>query len=349
MKYTFIQLSVIASLVSCGGEVKNSDEEKLQNMLVEDKPTVSVSVVHEAPFNTEIVSNGKATASRYADVYWDVDGNISSISAVNGKYISEGATIAQIESFRPYNNLESAKADMERTRLSMHETIIGQGYDPETDSIPDNVTRLAEVKSGFMQSKASYLSAQYEYEHCTLKAPISGMVANLTDKVSNKANRSRAFCRIIDMASMTAEFSVIENELPLISVGEKVEVTAFAIPDKRWEGTITEINPFIESNGMVRVKARIASPEGLYEGTNISVCIRKDVGVHMAVPKSAIVMRSNKPVVFKAKNGLAQWCYVDRSIENSDMVAITSPDIQDGDTIVVTGNTFLAHNSEINY
>lgn len=349
MRYTFIYTVMIASLVSCSSEKKNNDDEKLQKIHLEDAMDVTVDVVRNAPFYNEIVSNGRVVAGSYADVYWNVDGTISSVATSNGKYINKGDIIAQVESYRPHNNLESAKADMESSRLAMLETIIGQGYDPESDTIPDNVRHLAEIKSGYMRAKAAYQTALFEYDNCTLKAPISGIVANLSDKASNKANQSTPFCRIIDTSSLTAEFSVIENELPMIKEGQPVEISAFAIPEKRWSGVITEVNPFIESNGMIKVKARIANPSSLYEGTNISIRIRQDVGVHLSVPKGAIAMRSDRPVVFKAVMGKAKWCYVDTSIENSELIAITGKDIQEGDTVVVSGNTFLAHDSKINY
>lgn len=349
MKYTLIFTLSIFSLWACSGESKSGDEEKLQNIPTEDKATVSVAVVHSAIFNDEIVSNGKVAAGKYADVYWEVDGVLASVLVVNGQNVTKGTTLAQMETFRHKNALESAKAEMERTRLAMQEIIIGQGMDPETDSIPEKVIHLAEVKSGFLQSNASYLSALYDYEHCVLKAPIDGVVANISDKPSNRANRSAAFCRIIDMNSFTAEFSIIENELPMVEIGNEVVIRAFAKPEKTWGGTITEINPYIENNGMVKVKAKIRNATGLYEGTNISVRIRREAGVHKAVPKGAVVLRSGRPVVFKAVKGKAQWVYVETTKENSESVAIVCEDIQEGDTIVVSGNTFLAHNSEIIY
>lgn len=348
MKYTYI-LALTLSFISCSGANRNRDEEKLENMLVEDCPKVEVSVVSKTPFYSEIVSNGKVSASNYADIYWDVEGIIDNIFTTNGKPINNGDVIALVESFHSLNTLESARADMESSRLAMYETIIGQGYTPDSDSIPDNILHMAEIKSGFARAKASYTSAQYNYDHRKLIAPISGIVANLKAKKSNKTDCTTPFCRIIDTNSMIAEFSVIENELPLVKVGEPVEITAFAFPEKSWKGKVTEVNPFIENNGMVKVKASINDCADLYEGSNISVRIRKNIGSLMSVPKSAVVLRSNRPVVFKANNGFAQWCYVDVSVENSEFVAIESNDIQEGDTIVVSGNIFLAHNSNINY
>lgn len=349
MKCAIKLIPLLLLLFACCRVSKSGDADKLQNILIEDKSTVGVAVVRNEAFNEEIVSNGKVVAARYADVYWEVDGLIESVYVVNGQYIAEGTTIAQVETFRHKNALESAKADLERSRLSMHETIIGQGFDPESDSIPAPVIRLAEVKSGYLQSNASCLSAQYDYDHCTLKSPLSGVVANLTDKPSNKTNRSNPFCRIIEMNSLSAEFTIIENELPMVKVGNTIEISAYAMPENRWEGTITEINPYIESNGMVKVKARIKNATGLFEGSNIRVRIKRDTGIHLAVPKGAVVIRSGRPVVFKAVNGLAQWVYVETSIENSESIAIISSELQDGDTIVVSGNTFLAHKSEIIY
>jgi len=45
---------------------------------------------------------------------------------------------------------------------------------------------------------------------------------------------------------------------------------------------------------------------------------------------------------------LAHWCYVETSIENSTDIAIVSG-INEGDSVVVSGNTYLADRSEILY
>lgn len=342
------KLSAIATAIVCVScsSTANIDEEKQDNLLVEDRQKVGVVVAQVAPFDQEIISNGKIVANQFADVYWEVNGTIKSISTANGRYISEGSEIAQLDAYKLKNSLESSEASMENSRLSMKEILIGQGYNPDSTNIPDDVRRLAEVKSGYLQSLASYNASKYEYENSILKAPISGVVANLSDRPSNKVNQGKVFCRIIDQNSMCAEFTIIESELPIIKNNSKVEIRAFSVTDKYWTGHITEINPYVESNGMVRVKAQIDNAKDLFEGMNINIKICSPLGNKLAVPKSAVVIRSNKQVVFVANNGKASWCYVNTADENSDHIVITKG-INEGDSVIVSGNTYLAHNSEI--
>ncbi len=61
---------------------------------------------------------------------------------------------------------------------------------------------------------------------------------------------------------------------------------------------------------------------------------------------STVVMRSGRPVVFTVKNNEAQWVYVETGDENSTNIVIESG-INEGDSVVVSGNTFLAHKSKV--
>lgn len=39
---------------------------------------------------------------------------------------------------------------------------------------------------------------------------------------------SEPFCRVINTGNMEVDFTVLENELPLLKVGDKVEITPYA-------------------------------------------------------------------------------------------------------------------------
>ena len=146
----------------------------------------------------------------------------------------------------------------------------------------------------------------------------------------------------------------MESELPMVKAGYRVSVVPFAEsdPQARVWGVVTEINPYVESNGMVRVKARVANNGRLIEGMNVKVTLRKPMKESLVIPKSAVVMRSGKPVVFTLTNGKTQWNYVQVLAENSDSctVAPRSKEYEGlaaGDTVIVKGNLNLAHDSEL--
>lgn len=351
MKIMSVKYWILISLpfvaMSCG-KGGGDEEERQQNIIADERQQVETALATKSQFSQELVSNGKLSAGRFADLYWEVNGTISDIYTANGRTVSQGAVVARLQAFKLKNQMESSEAALEQSKLQMKEALIGQGYSPDDPDIPENIRHLAEVKSGYLQSLASYNSAKYDYEHTTLKAPFAGVVANLSDKPSNLAQQSKPFCRIIDQNSMTVDFTIIESELSFVKTGQKVEISVFSMPGKSWQGEVTEVNPTVESNGMVRVKAKIFKPSQLFEGMNVSVKISQQAGEFVSVPKSAVVMRSNRPVVFTAKDHKAHWCYVETSIENSTHIAIISG-INEGDSVVVSGNTYLADRSDIIY
>lgn len=339
-----IALAMIAT--ACGGQQKNIDDEKQEELLNETEQVVEVEVVQTAEFHTDIISNGKVAAGSYADVYWESEGHIADVRVSNGQRVIKGDTLARLEAFRLNNTLKTSQSNMEQARLQMMDNLIGQGYEPEADDIPEKVRDIAEIKSGYRNAVASYELAKYEAEHCAVVAPISGIVANLNASTSNKADQSKPMCRIISQTAMNVEFSIIESELPMVAKGAAIEVTAFAMPDRQWTGRVTEVNPFVETNGMVKVKGQISNCAELFEGMNVSVKVNRVVGRYVSVPKTAVVMRSGRPVVFTVKNNEAQWVYIEKGAENSTNIVIESG-INEGDSVVVSGNTFLAHKSKV--
>ena len=120
-------------------------------------------------------------------------------------------------------------------------------------------------------------------------APFDGVIANLFTHQGNPASASEAFCTVIDPQSLEADFTVLENELPLIHVGDQVAVSPFATPDLLTQGRVVEINPLVEESGMVRVKASVAAEKRLFEGMNVRVSVQRSLGKQLVVPKSAVV------------------------------------------------------------
>ncbi len=346
MKHSIKLLAVALTMSACGGANNNIDDDKQQVLPDAEDQTVEVEIAQVADFYMDIISNGKVSASSYADVYWETEGAIAKVNIHNGQTVRKGDTLARLDAFRLNNTLKTSKSNMEQARLQMLDNLIGQGYEPESTDIPENVKEIAEIKSGYRNAEAAYELAKYEAEHCAIVAPISGIVANVTASVSNKADLSKPACRIISQQAMDVEFSIIESELPLVAKGSSIEVTAFAFPNKLWTGTVSEVNPYIESNGMVKVKGRVSQCTDLYEGMNVSVRVKRNMGQCISVPKTAIVLRTGRPVVFTALNGEAQWVYVETKHENSTHVAITDG-LNVGDSVIVSGNVFLAHKSKI--
>lgn len=308
---------------------------------------VTISTLSITPFNHELISNGKLSAARYADFVFETMEPITSILVKNGEQVKKGQKLAELATFRLNNTKEQAKATLEQAKLELQDVLIGQGYPlNQLSGIPDEILTLAKSKSGYDQALAQYELAVYEKENATILAPFDGIVANLFTKPYNKASTSEIFCTVIDPNSLEAVFTVLESELPFLKQGDKVEIIPFAMPENKTEGYITEINPVVQKNGIVQVKASVRNNGRLFEGMNIRVSVQRMLANQIVIPKEAVVLRSGKPVVFTLVNNKAYWNYVQTGLENSSTYTITEG-LKEGDVIITSGNINLAHETPV--
>lgn len=346
--YRYLLCMALALLTACSGAKKEeSTEEGVATVLPSDDNEVTVQELKRRTFDHELVSNGKVAAGVQADLRFETTGIVASISVKNGDYVKKGQKLAELDKFRLTNKTAQAKDALEKAKLELQDVLIGQGYPVDDHSkVPADIMKLARVKSGYDQSLSQYELARYEEEHATLTAPFDGIVANLFSKPYNAASTTEAFCTIVGAQGMEADFTVLESELPLIKNGDKVIVTPYSDAASKHEGRITQINPLVDDKGMVKVKAVVNSKGKLFSGMNVRVNVHRSLGEQLVIPKSAVVLRSGKQVVFTLKDGKAQWSYVQTGLENAESYSVVDG-LKEGDTVIVTGNVNLAHEAPV--
>ena len=347
MNKHWVWLLVLGMLVACTEKVENTEKEGVETVLPSQVNEVTVMKLEKKDFNHELVSNGKLVAKEYADLYFRSAEVVGQVYVKNGTRVRKGQKLAELNLFKLNNNLKQTQNALAQASLEMQDVLIGQGYAPDKpEVVPADVMELAKVKSGYEQAKAQYELAQHEVEQATLVAPFDGIVANLFDKAHSLANTGEPFCRVISTANMEVDFTVLESELPLIGVGDKVEVTPYASAVGARTGCISEINPLVDENGMVRVKARVDGSEKLFDGMNVRISVKRSLGQQLVVPKTAVVLRSGKQVVFTHQNGVALWNYVQTALENMTEYTLVEG-LTEGAEVIVSGNVNLAHEAPV--
>ena len=352
MKKHIIFALLLVLATACGtNKEEHQSKEGVETVLPSQPNEVTVIKLEPQTFNHELVSNGKAVAKEYADLYFRTAEVIAKVYVKNGDRVRKGQKLAELDLFKLKNNLSQRENALAQANLEMQDVLIGQGYAPDNlDQIPDDILKLARMKSGYESSKAQYEAAQYDLHLAVLTAPFDGVVANLFGKAYNLANTGEPFCRIISSASMEVDFTVLESELPLIKTGDAVEVMPYASTGGVRKGSISEINPLVDENGMVRVKAKVDGGGRLFDGMNVRISVKRSLEGQMVVPKTAVVLRSGKQVLFTVDKGKAMWNYVNTGLENMTEYTLVNPEangLKEGMTVIVTGNVNLAHEAPV--
>lgn len=336
-------------LLSCSSkEEKSNVKEKVNIAKSADIQLVSVEKLQKRSFKKQFISNGKLTSKLCADLRFPRQGRLNKLYYSNGDFVKKGDVIASIDNFILSNSLNQAKNNLDKSELDFQDMIIAQGYKVEdTSRISRDVINLLKIKSGYKSALNTYNKAKYEYEQSILVSPISGVVANLNTRLHTYVDINKAFCNIVNYENMEVDFSILENEIKYIKKGSKISIVPYSNNQLKIEGKITNINPWIDANGLIKLRASVKANKGLVEGMSVQVNIFQKLDKQLVIPKTAVVLRSGKHVVFTLKNGRAYWNYVKIGLENEFYYTITSEYIKEGDLIICSGNENLAHDTKV--
>jgi len=334
--------------VGCKSNTENSEQNSNES-LPEEKNIVETVVLEKQDFTREIISNGKLAAIEKAELYFKNPGIIETIKVANGEIVSVNAELARLQNDEYRFNVEKAQVNMEKAEIDRLDALLSMGYKTGAENISPEHRKIADIRSGYNQAKIQLAEATQQLENVILKAPFSGKVEGLKQKSFEKADLSKPFCTLINDNRFTIEFPLLETEFSEINTRQKVTVTPIA-GAKQSEGNITEINPRIDENGLVWVKAEVTNPGGYLEGMNVKVSIKRAISGQLVVPKQAVVLRQNREVLFRYTGGIAYWTYINVLDENEhqySVVAAEGATLELGDTVIISNNLNLAHESEV--
>lgn len=350
MKYYLYCLAFLLTAVSitcCKSTEEDNREEMARRSSVRDAVTVSTVELKRSTFYHELVSNGKVYAKSTATVPFRVDGTIEKIHVKNGDKVNKGTLLAELEDFNYRIQYEKAQQQLEKATIEFKDDLITFHGSEDTTGMSPGMLRMSKIRSGLIDAETNLREAEYNLKHTKIYAPIAGTVANLEAKEWNPANiYPDGLCKIIDNSVIEVEFPVLESEYGFIEKSMPVNIIPFISNGTEYTGHITKINPMVDENGMVKVRAELRNGGKLLEGMNVKILIRKPVDDRLVIPKEALVIRQGRDVVFVREDSLAIWKYVTTEFENSDSFSV-SEGLEEGDLVIHRGNVNLAHETVV--
>lgn len=292
------------------------------------------------------------SSGRIGDLYLEVN-----------DVISEGQVIGYITSDTIQNNLESAKDQLESAELSRDdaynqlESLVIQNDEYKLDS---------SIKSAQLEldnARIQLEQAQEKLDDYEIKAPIEGTIITKNkkagDKLENNSDSTEPMAVIYDMSTLKVQLSVDESDIKDISVGQEVSITADAVADKQFTGTVTKVgvNGTAE-NGVTTYPVDIVIEDygDLLPGMNVDCVINVASAENVLAIPSEALQRGNIVYVQgdktdendKAPEGFHS-VGVETGTSDAQYIEITSG-LNEGDTVYTSmqGSGLEAQGSEEN-
>ena len=259
---------------------------------------------------------------------------VSSIGSATFAYQAERTLTAQAAGTVTSINVQ------EGSEVAKDDIILGLSGDDLTESIQS-------ASESLRSAEISMQNLQDTMNNYTITAPISGTIIEKDAKVGDAVKTGDTLCIVYDLSYLEMSINVDELQISSISVGQQVQITADAVPDKTYVGTVTRVSMKGASNGGTTtypVSIRIDDTDGLRPGMNANAeIVVAEANNALVVPNAAVVRGSyvlvtkdspsaaNADTAMEAPEGFV-YVPVKTGVSDDDYTQIVSG-IQEGDTI----------------
>ena len=259
---------------------------------------------------------------------------VSSIGSATFAYQAERTLTAQAAGTVTSINVQ------EGSEVAKDDIILGLSGDDLTESIQS-------ASESLRSAEISMQNLQDTMNNYTVTAPISGTIIEKDAKVGDAVKTGDTLCIVYDLSYLEMSINVDELQISSISVGQQVQITADAVPDKTYVGTVTRVSMKGKSDGGTTtypVTIRIDDTDGLRPGMNANAeIVVAEANNALVVPNAAVVRGSyvlvtkdspsaaNADTAMEAPEGFV-YVPVKTGVSDDDYTQIVSG-IQEGDTI----------------
>ncbi|RWH80589.1 MAG: efflux RND transporter periplasmic adaptor subunit [Mesorhizobium sp.] len=305
-------IAFILLVLVCGGIVGFNlfRDNAMKQFFATMKPpaaTVSTMIVKPTEWTPGVEAIGTVSAVRGVDLTVETAGIVKDILFHANQKVEANAALLQLDDAAERADLDATKAQAALDQTALTRALELQKRGVGSESTLDSARAAASAST----SQVNRLQAVLEQK--LLTAPFSGTVGIPRIDLGQYLSPGTSVATLQDLETMRADFSVPEQQLPLLKIGQTVRL-GIGDGELPFAGTIRGIDPKIDpTSRMVTVRAEVANPEGkLTPGQFVQVRVElPEENNVLTVPQTALtsslygdfvfVVRPAKP----AANGAA--------------------------------------------
>ena len=222
-------------------------------------------------------------------------------------------------------------------------------------------TQYEAVKAQVQQAEAALKSVKSQLNDATVTAPISGIIGSRFYEAGDMANPAIPLVTIVQMNRVKIIFEATEEDLGILSVGQKVDVVITSYTGEKFSGKITKISPVLDPlTRMAKVEVIINNPDrklkpGMYAHIEVITGVLENV---IVVPRYTVIESTTMEKVhgedrvvknyyiFIADSNKAQRRKLNVIYVNHQNLAVSSG-VKAGEQLITMGQNYLRDGAAI--
>ncbi|MFI4955129.1 MAG: efflux RND transporter periplasmic adaptor subunit [Gammaproteobacteria bacterium] len=271
---------------------------EIEQSLVRPIP-VMTAPVEQRDMPILVQAFGDLRAFDIAQLSAQSSGNIVEIHFNGGEKVEKDAVLAVIDNATEEANLQKAQAQQALSQIEYNRqaNLVQRGAQPQQ--------ALDQAKAELAVKNADILAAQDALDKSFIKAPFTGRLGARLMSLGQYVSPGQNLVEIVNTDTLKVQFSVPEQYLSKLNVGQEVELSTSAYPDLKFAGKVDYVSPSIDPvtrnisvEGLVDNQQDFLSP-GL--STQLSLILGHDQNA-LVVPEESLVYSLEGPSLFLAED-----------------------------------------------
>lgn len=305
--------------------------------------SVSTAFSENKTWQESIAATGSTVANEGVNINAEVAGTITNIYFKSGQVVKKGQVLLQLNPdvlkatlANQKAALHYAKTSFARQRRLMHENAVSkESFD--------------QAQLNYKQAKASVRQTEAMLAQTTVRAPFAGVLGIRAVNVGQYLTLNTSIVTLTALQPMYVDFSLAENQVANIKVGQKVRLSVGAYPNKTFDGKVTAINSTLDSTTRtLQVRAEVNNSQNLLLPNmfaNIALLTGK-VDKVTVVPQIAINYAPSGDYVYVIKDNIANRQYIHIGERRGAKIAVTKG-LKAQEQVVYAGQVKLRNGSKV--
>ena len=342
----------IASNLGCGnGESSN-----------EGRNGVEIDSPKRIPVQTHVIQQGEvvdlvqATGTLFPlhDVLISsqTGGTVTEVYVEVGDRVKKGAPLVQIDPELKQLALEQAEANLIQAKAAFEKATKDFERNEKLHQTNDISEYIFEsVRLQKESADAAHLIAQVnvkmakrQLKDTRITSPINGLVAARLVELGSTVGPGVPIAKVVDISQVKVKFGVAEKDIVKIEKGQSASISVDSYEQFFFSGKVSSVGPQADlSTRTFPIEVLVDNPKlqlkaGMISKVEIATQINKDA---LLLPKSALLERANRTIIFIINNNVAEKRIPKLGIESGDYITILEG-AEVGEEVVVVGQENLA-------